>query len=74
MTEAISSVFNINPQDLKDAFKRLRRSGVWEVKVSDCKLENMQLIDKGRIVYRLSRKGETLLQGNYSKFKNLMNQ
>lgn len=49
----MSNVFNINPQDLKDAFK--------------------QLLDKGRIVYRLSRNGETLLQGNYSKFKNLIN-
>ena len=67
----MSNVFNI---DLKDAFKQLRRSGVWEVRVSDCKLENMQLLDKGRIVYRLSRNGETLLQGNYSKFKNLINQ
>lgn len=74
MTENMSNVFNINPQDLKDAFKQLRRSGVWEVRVSDCKLENMQLLDKGRIVYRLSRNGETLLQGNYSKFKNLINQ
>ena len=71
MTENMSNVFNI---DLKDAFKQLRRSGVWEVRVSDCKLENMQLLDKGRIVYRLSRNGETLLQGNYSKFKNLINQ
>lgn len=70
----MSNVININPQDLKDAFKRLRRSGVWEVNVSDCKLENMQLLDKGRIVYRLSRNDETLLQGNYSKFKNLMKQ
>lgn len=70
----MSNVFDINPQDLKDAFKQLRRRGVWEVKVSDCKLENMQLLDKGRIVYRLSRNGETLLQGTYSKFKNLMNQ
>lgn len=70
----MSNVFNINPQDLKDAFKQLRRIGVWEVRVSDCKLENMQLLDKGRIVYRLSRNGETLLQGNYSKFKNLINQ
>lgn len=74
MTENMSNVFNINPQDLKDAFKQLRRSGVWEVRVSDCKLENMQLLDKGRIVYRLSRNGETLMQGNYSKFKNLINQ
>ncbi len=74
MTEAMSNVFDINPQDLKDAFKQLRCSGVWEVRVSDCKLENMQLLDKGRIVYRLSRNGETLLQGNYSKFKNLINQ
>lgn len=74
MTENMSNVFNINPQDLKDAFKQLRRSGVWEVRVSDCKLENMQMLDKGRIVYRLSRNGETLLQGNYSKFKNLINQ
>ena len=71
MTENMSNVFNIN---LKDAFKQLRRSGVWEVRVSDCKLENMQMLDKGRIVYRLSRNGETLLQGNYSKFKNLINQ
>ena len=74
MTENMSNVFNINPQDLKDAFKQLRRSGVWEVRVSSCKLENMQLLDKGRIVYRLSRNDETLLQGNYSKFKNLINQ
>ena len=71
MTENMSNVFNI---DLKDAFKQLRRSGVWEVRVSDCKLENMQMLDKGRIVYRLSRNDETLLQGNYSKFKNLINQ
>ena len=71
MTENMSNVFNIN---LKDAFKQLRRSGVWEVRVSSCKLENMQLLDKGRIVYRLSRNDETLLQGNYSKFKNLINQ
>lgn len=42
--------------------------------VINCKLENMQLLDKGRIVYRLSRNDETLLQGNYSKFKNLMKQ
>jgi len=70
----MSNVFDINPQDPKDAFKQLRCSGVWEVRVSDCKLENMQLLDKGRIVYRLSRNGETLLQGNYSKFKNLINQ
>lgn len=74
----MSNVININPQDLKDAFKRLRtsirRDNVWHVSVGDYKLENMQLIDKGRIVYRLSRKGETLLQGNYSKFNNLMKQ
>lgn len=70
----MSNAFNINPQDLKDAFKQLRRRGVWEVNVSDCKLENMQLLDKGRIVYCLSRNGETLLRGNYSKFKNLMKQ
>lgn len=71
-TRAMSNVIGITPQDLKDAFKRLRKSGIWETQAGDCKLENMDLLEKGRIVYRLSKNGNILLQGNYSKFKNLM--
>lgn len=63
----------INSQDLKDGFKRLRKWGVWDVSVGDYKLENMHILEHGRIVYRLSRNGKTLLQGNYSKFKRLIN-
>lgn len=51
---------------------QFRKSGVWETQAGDCKLENMDLLEKGRIVYRLSKNGNILLQGNYSKFKNLM--
>lgn len=68
----MSNTININSQDLKAGFKELRKSGVWETKVGDYLLENMDLLEKGRIVYRLSKNGNTLLQGNYSKFKNLM--